>query len=220
MTRSDGSQMLTLRGPCTRQLVAKRLVDICFASLALLILSPLFLLIPVAVLVNSGWPVFYSPDRVGRNFTIFRQYKFRTMVKGANLQLPQVAHLNISRGMIKIPNDPRVTLVGRWLRRYSLDELPQLYNVIRGDMSLVGPRPYASDEVSVDNALDRKLLTMRPGLTGPWQITSRSSPSLQKRLQLDLDYVHQHSILCDLDIMLRTVPAVIGGRGGEVAPDA
>jgi lipopolysaccharide/colanic/teichoic acid biosynthesis glycosyltransferase len=198
-------------------LAMKRLLDVALSCLAGVVLLPLMLAIAVIVLTDSGPPVFFRPERVGRGFTAFRQYKFRSMVKDAQARLPQLAHLNVAPGMIKIPNDPRVTRVGRWLRRLSLDELPQLVNVIRGDMSLVGPRPYAADEVSAGDAADRELFTMRPGLTGLWQISSRTDPSIEKRRQLDLEYVRKFSVGLDLQIMLATIPIVLLGRGGQVA---
>lgn len=207
----------TLRAPVRlRQLAVKHALDVALACFAAIILSPLFVVIALAIVISSGRPVLYTPNRVGRNFSTFRQFKFRTMVKDAHAQLPQLVQRNVARGMIKIPNDPRVTRVGKWLRRYSLDELPQLYNVIRGEMSLVGSRPYAADEVSEDSPIDREILTMRPGLTGIWQVSARSDPSIDKRLERDLVYVRQFSLLVDLRIILKTVPAIFAGRGSDV----
>lgn len=202
------------------QLTIKRLLDLLVASLGTTACLPLLAAISLAIVIDSGRPVFYVPQRVGRNFTSFGQYKFRTMVKDAQSQLPQLAHLNAAQGMIKIPNDPRVTRVGRWLRRYSLDELPQLFNVIKGDMSLVGPRPYAADEVSASNPEDRERLLMRPGLTGLWQVSARSDPSISKRFAQDLAYVRDYSLSLDMRIVLGTLPAILSGRGGEVLPNS
>jgi lipopolysaccharide/colanic/teichoic acid biosynthesis glycosyltransferase len=197
-------------------LIAKRAGDISCSTVALVILSPVLISVAIAVLLGSGWPIFYAATRVGRNFTTFQQYKFRTMVKDASSQLAGLQHLNVAAGMIKIPDDPRVTHVGRWLRRYSLDELPQLYNILRGDMSLVGPRPYAWDEVITEDPVDREILSVRPGLTGAWQVTSRSNASIARRREIDSKYVRDYSIGRDFGILLATVPAVLRGRGGEV----
>jgi len=199
------------------QLAAKRVIDFIGAGIALIVTCPLLLGVSILILVDSGRPVLFVTDRVGRNFSTFRIYKFRTMVKDAHAQLQLLEHLNLAPGMIKIPNDPRVTPAGKWLRRFSLDELPQLFNVLRGDMSLVGPRPYAASEVSTGNPADRERLTVRPGLTGMWQIVARSDPRIEKRFELDLDYVHRFSILLDLQIMLKTIPIVFRGKGDQVA---
>jgi lipopolysaccharide/colanic/teichoic acid biosynthesis glycosyltransferase len=200
------------------QIALKRLLDVALACIALILVLPALAAICVVILVDSGPPVLFITERVGLNFSMFRIYKFRTMVKDAHARLPEVAHLNVAAGMIKIPNDPRVTRTGRWLRRFSLDEVPQFINVIRGDMSIVGPRPYARNEVSEGNLDDRERLSMRPGLTGLWQVSARSDPSIETRRQCDLDYVRGFTVRRDLHIMLVTIPTMFMGRGGQVTP--
>jgi lipopolysaccharide/colanic/teichoic acid biosynthesis glycosyltransferase len=143
--------------------------------------------------------------------------KFRTMVVDAEERLAEIAHLNVATGMVKIPDDPRVTRVGRWLRRYSLDELPQLYNVLVGHMSLIGPRPHDVSEHVPTTADHHLRLAMRPGLTGLWQVTARSDPRLETRVHYDLEYVTGWSLLLDAKILARTIPAVMLAKGGRIA---
>jgi lipopolysaccharide/colanic/teichoic acid biosynthesis glycosyltransferase len=142
--------------------------------------------------------------------------KFRTMVTDAEKRFHEIAHLNVANGMVKIPNDPRVTRVGRWLRRFSLDELPQVYNVLVGHMSIVGPRPHDVHELHPDALDSDPRLSVRPGITGLWQVSARSDPDLASRVQHDMHYVSQWSLLLDAKILARTIPAVILGRGGRV----
>jgi lipopolysaccharide/colanic/teichoic acid biosynthesis glycosyltransferase len=198
------------------QFATKRAIDLIVACIVLIVICPVLVGISVIILANSGRPVLFVTERVGHNFSPFRIYKFRTMVKDAHAQLPLVEHLNLSHGMIKIRNDPRVTSAGRWLRRFSLDELPQFFNVVRGDMSLVGPRPYAANELSKGNPEDVERLKMRPGLTGMWQVAARSDPRIERRLELDLEYVRQFSILLDIQILLKTIPVVLSGKGDQI----
>jgi lipopolysaccharide/colanic/teichoic acid biosynthesis glycosyltransferase len=142
--------------------------------------------------------------------------KFRTMVADAQERFHEIAHLNVASGMVKIPNDPRVTRIGKWLRRFSLDELPQLYNVLVGHMSVVGPRPHDLHDLPADQVLVDRRLKMRPGLTGLWQVTARSDPSFETRLHLDHTYVDRWSLKTDLAILAKTVPVVIKGQGGRI----
>jgi lipopolysaccharide/colanic/teichoic acid biosynthesis glycosyltransferase len=143
-------------------------------------------------------------------------YKFRTMARGAAVGLAALTSRNLAQGMVKIVDDPRATPLGRILRRFSLDELPQLWNVVRGDMSLVGPRPHEVSEVSIDDRFLRQRLTMRPGLTGMWQINARTNPSLKVRIDYDLAYISHWSMVLDLAIALRTIPVVLRGEGGRI----
>jgi lipopolysaccharide/colanic/teichoic acid biosynthesis glycosyltransferase len=143
-------------------------------------------------------------------------YKFRTMVHGADERLHEFAHLNLASGMVKIPDDPRVTRTGKWLRRFSLDELPQIYNIIAGHMSLVGPRPHDVRDLPHEGLEHEPRLGMRPGLTGLWQVSARSDPNLESRVRFDLLYVNQWSLLLDARILVKTVPAVVLGAGGKV----
>jgi hypothetical protein len=142
--------------------------------------------------------------------------KFRTMVADAQERFNDIAHLNVANGMVKIPNDPRVTRIGKWLRRFSLDELPQFYNVLVGHMSVVGPRPHDVDELHPDGIEHDPRLSVRPGLTGLWQVSARSDPNLASRVHHDLQYVSQWSLLLDAKILAKTVPIVLLGKGGRV----
>ncbi len=191
----------------------KRVLDVVVASVALLILSPL-LIATVAAIGCSGDPVLYGHRRVGRNGKAFSCYKFRTMRPGSDAIL--AAHLAANpdaaeewRTTRKLKHDPRVTRVGRLLRETSVDELPQIFNVLRGDMSCVGPRPIVFSELQGYGAVARDYFTVRPGLTGLWQVSGRSSLSYERRVELDRHYVRNRSILFDLLILARTVPAVV-----------
>jgi exopolysaccharide biosynthesis polyprenyl glycosylphosphotransferase len=186
-----------------------------FAALAgLLVLTPLILLIALAVRLDSKGPAFYTQIRSGRDGRPFRLYKFRTMRVGADLQRDDLVVLNESDGpLFKLRNDPRVTRVGRWLRRASVDELPQLINVVLGDMLLVGPRPPLPSEVAQYDHDTRRRLVVKPGLTGLWQVSGRSNLSWQESVQLDLRYVDNRSMPGDVAILWRTVRAVTRGIG-------
>lgn len=198
-------------------LLVKRLLDISLGVAVATLALPLMASIAVAVVLDTPGPALYRPKRVGRNGSVFSMYKFRTMVHNAEAKLDEIAHLNVATGMVKIPDDPRVTRVGKLLRRFSLDELPQLYNVILGHMSLVGPRPHDVTElVGADLKADPRL-AMRPGLTGLWQVLARSDPSLDRRMHFDRTYVSNWSLALDLKIIAKTVPAVVRGDGGSVA---
>jgi lipopolysaccharide/colanic/teichoic acid biosynthesis glycosyltransferase len=177
-------------------------------------------LIALAIRLDSPGPALFRASRIGRHGTHFSMLKFRTMVADAEKRFIEIAHLNVADGMVKIPDDPRVTRIGKWLRRFSLDELPQVYNILVGHMSIVGPRPHDVDDLPADRIQFDRRLKMRPGLTGLWQITARSNPSLETRLHLDRVYVDGWSLKTDLAILARTVPAVIKGQGGRiVTPD-
>jgi lipopolysaccharide/colanic/teichoic acid biosynthesis glycosyltransferase len=226
----DARQLLTVvdsiaapaRDPVANALHAgealvKRLLDVTIASLLLVLGLPLFALIGCAVWVDSGAPVMFRARRLGKDGRVFTMYKFRTMVRDAPALLTEYAHLNLGVGMVKIPNDPRVTRAGRWLRAFSLDELPQLWNVIRGDMSLVGPRPHDVGELSLADSAHRLRLSVRPGLTGLWQVAARDDPHLSTRVHHDLSYVQNWSLLIDAKIVLRTIPVVLKGCGDRIA---
>jgi lipopolysaccharide/colanic/teichoic acid biosynthesis glycosyltransferase len=174
------------------------------------------LAIAAAIYVDSPGPVLFRAKRVGRHGRPFAMYKFRTMIRDAEERLQDLAHLNLAEGMTKIPDDPRVTRMGKWLRRFSLDELPQLANIIVGQMSLVGPRPHDKHELPPSGLQEDPRLSVRPGLTGLWQISARSDPDLASRVRYDLHYVSQWSLLLDAKILAKTVPAVVLGRGGSV----
>lgn len=199
-----------------QQLIVKRCLDIAGGLLGTLILSPLLLLIALAVKADSRGPVFFSQDRAGLGGRRFRMHKFRTMRVGADAEKESLAHLNHTGDsrLFKIPNDPRITRVGTFLRRWSLDELPQIWNVLRGEMSLVGPRPFFESDLEDYEAHHYRRLGAKPGLTGLWQVSGRSSViDFEEVVQLDRQYIEQWSIWLDLSILLRTIPAVVRRSG-------
>ncbi|WP_308294654.1 sugar transferase [Streptomyces sp. JJ66] len=192
----------------------KTLTDRCGAALGLLLLAPLFALLILAIRLDSPGPAFFRQERVGRDQESFRIWKFRTMVPDAEQRKNTLAASNEHDGlMFKMRRDPRVTRVGRLLRRTSLDELPQLFNVLRGDMSLVGPRPPLPDEVAGYDATAVRRLRVKPGMTGLWQVSGRSDLSWDETVQLDLHYVDNWSFSSDLDVLSRTFRAVVDGSG-------
>jgi lipopolysaccharide/colanic/teichoic acid biosynthesis glycosyltransferase len=193
--------------------VGKATIDRVGAALLLLILSPLILAVAVAVAVSSPGGVVYRQRRVGRDGAMFDFYKFRTMVCDAGSRRDVVPLENEADGLLfKVHDDPRVTPVGRFLRRMSLDELPQLWNVVRGDMSLVGPRPLPVDPDMFVGS-ERIRLLVKPGITGLWQVSGRAELSWNETVRLDLHYVQRWSLLLDLRILARTPGAVLRGRG-------
>jgi len=192
----------------------KRAVDIAVSAAALVALSPLFAIIALAVKVTSPGPAVFSQYRVGKRGKIFRFYKFRTMIDGAHLLHDHVAHLNECDGpALKIANDPRLHGLGPFLRRTSLDELPQLWNVLRGDMSLVGPRPALPKEVANYARPYLERLDAMPGLTGLWQVSGRANVPFRRWMAMDVWYVRNWTPLVDLALLARTVPAVIFREG-------
>lgn len=195
----------------------KRSLDIIMAvSLGALTL-PAMLVIAAAIRLDSPGPALFRAKRIGRHGKHFSMYKFRTMVHGAEERLQEFAHLNVANGMVKIPDDPRVTRIGKWLRRFSLDELPQVYNVVRGHMSLVGPRPHDVHDLSAEDLEQDPRLRMRPGLTGLWQVSARSDPTLESRVRFDMAYVNRWSLMLDATILAKTIPVVVLGNGGKVS---
>ncbi len=193
---------------------AKRIFDVAVASFVLLLLAPLMLVLAAAVRLHDGGPVFFRQARVGRLSTRFDMVKFRSMRVDAEKNLSDVAHLNDSDGLLfKVKDDPRITPIGRFLRKFSLDELPQLFNVLRGDMSLVGPRPPLPREVDAYAADVGRRLLVRPGMTGLWQVSGRSELSWDESVRLDLYYVDNWSMAGDLVIMAKTVKAVLASDG-------
>jgi lipopolysaccharide/colanic/teichoic acid biosynthesis glycosyltransferase len=192
----------------------KRLLDIVAAALLLVCLSPLFLVVALLIKIDSQGAVFYRQQRVGKGGRPFRMYKFRSMCNNADRQLVHLLPLNETDGLLfKLHRDPRVTRVGGVLRRLSIDELPQLFNVILGDMSLVGPRPPLQREVDRYDLCQQRRLDITPGLTGLWQVSGRSDLPFEEGIALDLQYVAQCSLLLDLVIIARTIPAIVRCRG-------
>lgn len=201
------------------QLRVKRLTDV-LASLSLGVLSlPLMAVIAILIKLDSEGPAVYRANRVGKRGRLFVLYKFRSMFVGAETQLEQLAHLNLGGPfLIKIPNDPRVTRVGRILRKYSLDEIPQLWNVLKGDMSLVGPRAQAPNEVALYSDQQKRRLAVLPGITGLWQVTARSDPRFETMVSKDLEYIDNWSWWLDLKIMLRTASVILQGKDASPKP--
>lgn len=196
------------------RLALKRLIDILGSAVLLIGLGPLFLLVAFLIKVTSPGPVFFLQERVGLNQRKFNMIKFRSMVVDAEEKKDTLQVQNESDGPIfKIKNDPRVTSVGRWIRRFSIDELPQLVNVLKGDMSLVGPRPHPSKEVAKYNWHHRRRLSVKPGMTGLAQVSGRSSLAWEKTVDLDLTYIDTWSLWSDISILFRTVQAVATARG-------
>jgi len=211
-------RMLELTFPAARagQDVIKRLFDILSAGLSLLVLSPLLATIAIWIRLDSRGPVFFVQERVGQAGRTFPMLKFRTMRTGADQEKAKLAHLNHTGDsrLFKIPNDPRITRVGEFLRRWSLDELPQLVNVLRGDMSMVGPRPFFESDLAAYDDHHFIRLAVKPGITGLWQVKGRSSiVDFEEVVQLDRKYVEDWSLGLDLSILIRTVPAVAMRRG-------
>lgn len=192
----------------------KRAFDIVASALLLVLLSPLMLLIALYIRLLDGPPVLFRQVRVGLHGRPFTCLKFRTMVPDAEARMPELAHLNEVAGpAFKIASDPRVTRTGRGLRRSSLDELPQLINVLRGEMSIVGPRPATPAEVAQYDVWHRRRLSMRPGLTGLWQVQARNDVTFDQRARLDLQYIDRWTIWLDVKILLRTIPAMVIQQG-------
>ena len=197
------------------QLALKRIVDIAAASVGLVLLAPLFGAIALLVAIDSGLPVFYPWRVVGRGGRYFTGYKFRTMVRNAEALQGELAGRNVMSGPVfKMEADPRVTRIGRVLRRYSLDELPQLWSVLKGDMSLVGPRPPLQSEWVRFEPWQRRKLAVTPGITCLWQVSGRADiRDFDEWVKLDLRYIDEWSLALDGAILLKTVAAVLGRRG-------
>ncbi|WP_329131188.1 sugar transferase [Streptomyces sp. NBC_01476] len=218
MDAPAGLTMLHIAPPLRHglQIALKSLVDRAGAAFGLLLLSPLFAMVAVAIRCTSPGPVFYKQTRYGQNCTPFLMWKFRTMVADADARKADLERTGANENdglMFKMRRDPRVTPVGRVLRRYSLDELPQLVNVLRGEMSLVGPRPPLPEEVARYDKVEVRRLAVRPGITGLWQVSGRSDLSWDETITLDLRYVDNWSFTADVDVMARTLRAVVDGRG-------
>jgi exopolysaccharide biosynthesis polyprenyl glycosylphosphotransferase len=195
-------------------LAFKRLIDIVGALVGLVVLSPVFLATAIVIRLRQGATVIFSQTRVGLHGRSFTIYKFRTMVPDAEAKLGDVAHLNMRNGAaFKAVDDPRITGIGTLLRRSSLDELPQLWNVLKGEMSLVGPRPPLPHEVASYDVWHRRRLSMKPGITGLWQVEAREEPEFDRWVERDLSYIDRWSLVLDLKILARTIPAVLVGTG-------
>ena len=210
----------------TLYLVAKRLMDIISSLILLIVFFPLIIIIAIAIKLDSKGPILAdTPQRVGRNGKLFKMYKFRSMVENAHEILRENPRYSLlynvyKKGSYKLKNDPRITTVGRFIRKHSLDEIPQALNILRGEMSLVGPRAYYPDELknqqrkyphTIDSV--KIVLSVKPGVTGFWQVSGRSEINFDKRIEMDAAYVRKRSILYDLWIIAKTPWAMITGRG-------
>lgn len=204
----------------------KRSIDIFFSVFLLVLFSPIMVVVAIAIIVDSKGPIFAdTPERVGKNGKLFKMYKFRSMVQNAHEILranPKFAELfdAYKKGSYKLKDDPRITRLGHFIRKHSLDEVPQLFNVIEGEMSLVGPRAYYPDELrdqqkKYPNTKEsvKIVLSVRPGITGSWQVSGRSEINFDKRIQMDASYVKKRSILSDIIIILKTPWAMFTGKG-------
>ena len=195
-------------------MIAKRTIDVFLAAAGLLVLTPVLLLVALAIRLQDGSPILFRQTRLGLHGRPFQVVKFRTMVADAEALLAELEGQNEINGpAFKVTDDPRLTATGRWLRRTSIDELPQLWNVLRGEMSIVGPRPPLPREVDQYDIWHRRRLSMQPGITGLWQVAARREPDFDRWVRLDLDYIDRWSLWLDLKIMVRTIPAMLGGEG-------
>jgi exopolysaccharide biosynthesis polyprenyl glycosylphosphotransferase len=211
----EGVPLLSMRplGLPRYSRLIKRSLDVVGSSIALVLLAPLLATIAIAIRFDSGRPVLFRQRRVGRDGKDFEMVKFRTMVPDADEHKDELRHLNQASGLFKIDTDPRITGVGRFLRRTSLDELPQLYNVLRGEMSLVGPRPLIAEEDRKIEGWRRRRLHLTPGMTGHWQILGSARLPLDEMMRIDYLYVTNWSLWLDVKILLRTLPYVLARRG-------
>jgi len=217
LTLVNGIPLLSFE-PVAREegaLLTKRIFDLVVTLAAMPIILPIFVLVAISIKIDSSGPAVFTQERVGLHKRRFQMFKFRSMVEDAELRLGEVEHLNEAEGPnFKIKDDPRVTRVGRFIRKTSIDELPQLFNVLAGDMSLVGPRPMSVRDVNLfDKGLQRKRFSVRPGLTCLWQISGRSDLTFDDWLKLDLEYIDSRSFWLDLKILLMTIPVVVKGSG-------
>lgn len=209
------SRLVFWEGMLRSLLVVKRLFDIVISLIALVLLFPVFIVVAVCIIVEDGYPVIYMQKRVGLNGREFRFFKFRSMCKGADEMKAELLEQNESDSTVnfKIKDDPRLLRCGRILRRFSIDELPQFFNVLIGNLSIVGPRPPLPEEVKRYSLSDRKRLHVKPGLTCLWQVHGRSDIPFNEQVGLDMQYIQSQSMLKDFMIVLKTIPAVLLGRG-------
>ncbi len=217
----NGSDLVEITGPLvhtrSRQTLSKRVIDLVGAFLGILVTLPLGVLIALLIKLDSRGPALFTQIRMGRHGRCFKMLKFRTMYLDAEERLDDLLHANPAlraeyETYHKLQNDPRVTWIGRLLRKFSLDELPQLWNILRGEMSLVGPRPYLPRERHKMNGTERVILNLTPGLTGFWQVYARNGVCFQERIEMDIHYIRVRSMSMDLLLMARTVGVVLHGK--------
>lgn len=193
---------------------AKRIMDIVCSLLAIIVLSPIMLIVAIAIFIETPGNPIFSQIRVGRGGTEFKMYKFRSMVIDAEKKLKKLQKINEVDGPVfKIRSDPRVTKVGRFIRKFSIDELMQLFNILKGDMSIIGPRPALVREVKEYDEYTMNRLAVKPGLSCYWQISGRSNLSFQEWIELDIKYINEMSLFTDIKIILLTIPAIVKGDG-------
>ncbi len=196
--------------------VVKRAIDILGAALGIILLSPLMIIIALAIKIESKGSIIFSQERVGKNGKVFRMYKFRSMVVNAEELLNKLKDKNEMSGpMFKIKNDPRVTKVGRFIRKTSIDELPQLFNVLKGEMSLVGPRPNLPREVLCFNEFQKQKLLVKPGLTCYWQVMGRNNIDFEEWMELDIKYINERSTWTDIKLIFKTVKLLFGDKNAK-----
>jgi exopolysaccharide biosynthesis polyprenyl glycosylphosphotransferase len=213
----DGIPVVTIHSgpPDGWQLVVKKLIDIVGSLALMLLLGPFFVVVALLIKFDSPGPVFFRQERIGLNKRRFWLIKFRTMTANAEARQQMLEQLNEAHGPVfKIKKDPRITRVGRFLRRFSIDELPQLFNVLKGDMSLVGPRPLPVRDVErIDRQWHKRRFSVKPGLTCLWQVNGRSNIDFDDWARMDLEYIDKWSLLLDLKILMKTLPTVLKGEG-------
>jgi exopolysaccharide biosynthesis polyprenyl glycosylphosphotransferase len=216
--RYDRTTMLVYKfvNPAPFNLFAKRLLDLAVSATAIIILLPLWLIIPIMIRMDSPGPAFFAQERVGKNGRRFKMFKFRSMVQDAERLKASLAQLNEMDGPVfKIKADPRITKMGRFIRKTSIDELPQLFNVFLGDMSLVGPRPPIPSEVAQYGLWQKKRLSVKPGITCLWQISGRNEIKFNEWMRLDRQYIDNWSLVLDLKILFKTAFVVFSRKGAE-----
>jgi lipopolysaccharide/colanic/teichoic acid biosynthesis glycosyltransferase len=202
----------------------KRVVDLVAASIIMILLSPLFLVIAIGVRLSSPGSIFYRQERIGRDGRPFHMFKFRTMFNGSsssthrehvqNLIINDISPADLGKASLKLNDDPRITPFGRWLRTLSLDEMPQFINVLRGEMSIVGPRPPVAYEYELYSNWHKQRMLVLPGITGLWQVTAHNQVSFNEMVEIDLDYIRKMDLWLDLKIMIMTPLEMLSGKGG------
>jgi exopolysaccharide biosynthesis polyprenyl glycosylphosphotransferase len=196
-------------------LILKRLFDISVSTMTLLVLSPIFLIVALLILLDSKGPIFFSQIRIGKQAQPFKMWKFRSMYVDAEARKAALIKQNLMEGNVrfKMKTDPRITRIGRWIRKFSIDELPQFWNVFIGDMSLVGPRPPLPSEVEQYTPYQYLRLAVVPGITCVWQVSGRSDIPFEKQVDMDVEYIKNQSFMFDIILLLKTVPAVLKAQG-------
>lgn len=214
LTASDTFQIFKIKEESRLYLFLKRVMDVFLSSIALIVLSPIFLIVALAIKIEDKGPAFYKQIRIGKDETPFTMYKFRSMCLNAELKLKELEELNEREGpAFKIKDDPRITKVGKFIRKTCIDELPQLLNIIKGDMSIVGPRPPLPNEVAQYNLFQKQRLNVTPGLTCYWQVNKQETTTFDEWVLMDLEYISKRNIFIDIKLILLTLKVVFVGNG-------